>query len=70
MAAAGRRTEEGGASSREAGEQGEHPNRIDGSEDPDSGDAALENHESGVWNREREAEEGSGTGLDDRDEKV
>jgi hypothetical protein len=70
VAGAGRRTEEGGASVSEAAEQGQHPNRIDGSENPDSGDAALENHESGVWNKEREAEEAGGAGLDDRDEKV
>ncbi len=67
---AGRRKEAGGTSTLEAGEPGQHPNRIDGSEDPDCGDAALENHESGVWNKEREAEEEAGTAPGDRDDKV
>ena len=67
---AGRRTEAGGTSPREAAEPGQHPNRIDGSENPDSGDAALENHESGIWNKEREAEEEGDTAPVDRDAKV
>ena len=54
----------------EASEPGQHPNRVDGSENPESGDALLANHESGVWNQEREAEEGAVNGLDDREEKV
>ena len=41
---------------RDADEQGQHPNRVDGSENPESGDALLQNHENGVWNKEREAE--------------
>ncbi len=67
---AGRLTEAGGPPTHEAGEPGQHPKRIDGSENPDSGDAALENHESGVWNKEREAEEEAGTAPGDRDDKV
>jgi hypothetical protein len=52
----GRRMEGAGAPDPEADEPGQHPNRVDGSENPESGDALLENHENGVWNKEREAE--------------
>ncbi len=69
VAAADRPAEEGGSSSHAADKPGQHPNRIDGSENPASGDAALGNHEGGVWNKEREAEEDSPDGLDDRDKK-
>ncbi len=46
----------GSAPEGETDEPGEHPNRVDGSENPESGDALLENHENGPWNKEREAE--------------
>jgi hypothetical protein len=53
---AGRRLDGVGAPNPPLDEPGQHPTRVDGSENPESGDAPLEKHENGVWNQERETD--------------